>query len=58
MDAKTLDLTLLAALSLLCAIFAWAGDVMLLARSFLRSVQSRLSAQPMGSGVEGDGSIR
>jgi hypothetical protein len=34
MDAKTLDLALLAALSLLCAIFAWAGDVMLLARSF------------------------
>jgi hypothetical protein len=59
MDAKTLDLALLAALSLFCAMFAWA----VLARSFLRSVQSRLSAQPMGSGVEGnargcDGGVR
>jgi hypothetical protein len=26
MDAKTRDLALLASLSLLCAIFAWAGD--------------------------------
>jgi hypothetical protein len=26
MDAKTLDLALLAALSLFCAMFAWAGD--------------------------------
>jgi hypothetical protein len=26
MDAKTLDLALLAALSLSCAMFAWAGD--------------------------------
>jgi hypothetical protein len=26
MDAKTLDLALLAALSVLCAMFAWAGD--------------------------------
>jgi hypothetical protein len=26
MDAKTRDLTLLASLSLFCAIFAWAGD--------------------------------
>jgi hypothetical protein len=26
MDAKALDLAFLAALSLLCAIFAWAGD--------------------------------
>jgi hypothetical protein len=39
------------------------GTVILLARSFLRSVQSRLSAQPMGSGVEGnargcDGGVR
>jgi hypothetical protein len=26
MDAKALDLALLAALSVLCAMFAWAGD--------------------------------
>jgi hypothetical protein len=26
MDAKTLDLALLAALSVLCAMFAWEGD--------------------------------
>ena len=26
MDAKTRDLTLLATLSLFCAVFAWAGD--------------------------------
>ena len=26
MDAKTLDLALLASLSLFCAMFAWAGD--------------------------------
>jgi hypothetical protein len=26
MDAKTLDLALLAALSLFCAMFTWAGD--------------------------------
>jgi len=26
MDAKALDLALLAALALLCAMFAWAGD--------------------------------
>jgi len=38
MDAKARDLALLAFLSLFCAIFAWAGIEIFLARSSLRSV--------------------
>jgi hypothetical protein len=41
MGAKAIDLALLAALSVLCAMIAWQSDRDVVARSFLRSVQSR-----------------
>jgi hypothetical protein len=45
MDAKARDLTLLAALSLFCAMVTWAGDRDILGSAFLRWVWPRFGAQ-------------
>ncbi len=44
MDAKTRDLALLAALSFICTGVAWIWGTLFWVRSFLRSVESPLSA--------------